>query len=109
MPRPLIPAALALLLAPPALSQAPSAPPGAAVSCEAPPDALSAATCADPGAVASNFGATAGGVTGLAFRTPLKGQGIWIGLALGLGIVAVLMLWRWSRRERLGLVLARTH
>ncbi|WP_448613790.1 SDR family NAD(P)-dependent oxidoreductase [Modestobacter sp. URMC 112] len=29
------------------------------------------ATCADPGAVASNFGATAGGVTGLAFRTPL--------------------------------------
>lgn len=29
------------------------------------------ATCADPGGVASNFGATAGGVTGLAFRTPL--------------------------------------
>ena len=29
------------------------------------------ATCADPGAVASNFGASAGGVTGLAFRTPL--------------------------------------
>jgi NAD(P)-dependent dehydrogenase (short-subunit alcohol dehydrogenase family) len=29
------------------------------------------ATCLDPGAVASNFGATAGGLTGLAFRTPL--------------------------------------
>ncbi|MPQ98358.1 SDR family NAD(P)-dependent oxidoreductase [Modestobacter sp. I12A-02628] len=29
------------------------------------------ATCFDPGAVATNFGAGAGGVTGLAFRTPL--------------------------------------
>jgi MATE family multidrug resistance protein len=45
----------------------------------------------------------------LAFRTPLAGQGIWIGLALGLGIVAILMLWRWSRREALGLVLASAH
>ena len=42
----------------------------------------------------------------LAFRTPLRGEGIWIGLALGLAIVAVLMLWRWSRREQLGLVSA---
>lgn len=49
------------------------------------------ATCADPGAVASNFGATAGGVTGLAFRTPLTafmrtpGQGadtlVWLATA----------------------------
>nr|WP_217631106.1 SDR family NAD(P)-dependent oxidoreductase [Modestobacter sp. DSM 44400] len=29
------------------------------------------ATCLDPGGVASNFGATAGGLIGLAFRTPL--------------------------------------
>jgi NAD(P)-dependent dehydrogenase (short-subunit alcohol dehydrogenase family) len=29
------------------------------------------ATCFDPGAVATSFGRTAGGVTGLAFRTPL--------------------------------------
>ena len=43
----------------------------------------------------------------LAFETPLKGRGIWIGLALGLAIVAALMLWRWSRREALGLVPAR--
>jgi MATE family multidrug resistance protein len=40
----------------------------------------------------------------LAFRTPLEGRGIWIGLALGLAIVAILMLWRWSRRDALGLV-----
>jgi MATE family multidrug resistance protein len=40
----------------------------------------------------------------LAFETPLRGRGIWIGLALGLGVVSVLMLWRWSRREKLGLV-----
>jgi MATE family multidrug resistance protein len=40
----------------------------------------------------------------LAFETPLKGRGIWIGLALGLAIVAILMLWRWTRREALGLV-----
>jgi MATE family multidrug resistance protein len=43
----------------------------------------------------------------LAFETSLRGQGIWIGLALGLAIVAALMLWRWSRREKLGLVLTR--
>jgi MATE family multidrug resistance protein len=45
----------------------------------------------------------------LAFETPLRGRGIWIGLALGLAIVAVLMLWRWSRREALGLVSAPAH
>ncbi len=40
----------------------------------------------------------------LAFRTPLQGVGIWIGLASGLAVVATLMLWRWLRRDRLGLV-----
>ncbi len=42
----------------------------------------------------------------LGFYTPLKGLGVWIGLAMGLLFVASLMLWRWSRRERLGLVVA---
>jgi MATE family multidrug resistance protein len=41
---------------------------------------------------------------GLGFYTPLRGTGIWIGLATGLLVVAILMLWRWSRRDRLGLV-----
>jgi MATE family multidrug resistance protein len=41
----------------------------------------------------------------LAFWTPLRGIGIWIGLASGLLIVSCLMMWRWTRRERLGLVL----
>jgi MATE family multidrug resistance protein len=40
----------------------------------------------------------------LAFLTPLRGTGIWIGLATGLAVVAALMLWRWTNRERLGLV-----
>ncbi|MET0250137.1 MAG: MATE family efflux transporter [Sphingobium sp.] len=40
----------------------------------------------------------------LAFRTPMAGLGIWIGLAVGLAVVACLMVWRWSRRERLGLI-----
>ncbi|WP_210494239.1 MATE family efflux transporter [Microvirga antarctica] len=40
----------------------------------------------------------------LAFFTPLRGVGIWIGLATGLAVVASLMLWRWLRRDRLGLV-----
>ena len=44
----------------------------------------------------------------LAFKTPLAGRGIWIGLAVGLAAVAVLMLWRWSRREALGLVPAQS-
>ncbi|MCC2650248.1 MAG: family efflux transporter [Microvirga sp.] len=42
----------------------------------------------------------------LAFNTPLRGIGIWIGLASGLAVVAGLMLWRWLRRDRLGLVTA---
>lgn len=42
----------------------------------------------------------------LAFGTPLRGIGIWIGLASGLAVVASLMLWRWLRRDRLGLVTA---
>lgn len=40
----------------------------------------------------------------LGFWTPLRGIGIWIGLAVALAIVAALMLWRWWRREALGLV-----
>ena len=42
--------------------------------------------------------------TALAFLTPLKGIGIWIGLALGLAAVSVLMWSRWAARSRLGLV-----
>lgn len=41
----------------------------------------------------------------LAFPMKLGGVGIWLGLASGLGVVAVLLVWRWSRRDRLGLVL----
>jgi MATE family multidrug resistance protein len=40
----------------------------------------------------------------LAFLTPLRGIGIWIGLASGLAVVAFLMLWRWMSRDRLQLV-----
>lgn len=40
----------------------------------------------------------------LAFRTPMAGVGIWVGLALGLAVVAALMLTRWSLRRRLGLL-----
>ncbi len=40
----------------------------------------------------------------LGFHTPLRGQGIWIGLAAGLLVVSGLLVWRWSARERLGLV-----
>ncbi|HVR89924.1 MAG TPA: MATE family efflux transporter [Novosphingobium sp.] len=40
----------------------------------------------------------------LGFRTPLEGQGVWIGLAVGLVIVAGALLWRWSQREQLGLL-----
>jgi MATE family multidrug resistance protein len=36
--------------------------------------------------------------------TPLRGVGVWIGLAAGLAAVSVLMVQRWLRRERLGLV-----
>ena len=38
----------------------------------------------------------------LAFRTPLLGLGLWIGLAVGLAFVAVLLLTRWRQRERAG-------
>lgn len=40
----------------------------------------------------------------LAFATPLRGLGVWIGFAIGLAVVATLLLHRWSSRERLGLV-----
>jgi multidrug resistance protein, MATE family len=38
----------------------------------------------------------------LAFRTPLSGLGLWIGLAVGLAFVAVLLLMRWRQKERAG-------
>lgn len=41
----------------------------------------------------------------LGFRTPLEGQGVWIGLALGLAVAAALMTWRFehlTRKHRLG-------
>ncbi|WP_121118711.1 MATE family efflux transporter [Croceibacterium ferulae] len=43
---------------------------------------------------------------GLGFYTPLRGTGVWLGLAIGLLIVAVLLLVRWRRRGRLGLIAA---
>ena len=39
----------------------------------------------------------------LGFFTPLKGTGVWIGLATGLFVAAALLLWRWTRRDALGL------
>jgi MATE family multidrug resistance protein len=39
----------------------------------------------------------------LGLTTPLRGVGVWIGLATGLLVVAVLLAVRWVRRERLGL------
>lgn len=39
----------------------------------------------------------------LAFLTPLRGNGIWIGLTTALTLVAVAMLWRWSLRGRLNM------
>ena len=42
----------------------------------------------------------------LAFARGWQGQGIWTGLAIGLAIVAVLMIWRWTRRDRLGLIVS---
>ncbi|OJX70244.1 MATE family efflux transporter [Magnetospirillum sp. 64-120] len=42
----------------------------------------------------------------LAFRTPMAGVGIWVGLALGLAVVAALVVTRWSLRRRLGLVIS---
>jgi len=38
----------------------------------------------------------------LAFLTPLRGLGLWIGLACGLAAVSLQLLWRWRRKERLG-------
>jgi len=43
----------------------------------------------------------------LGFHTPLRGVGIWIGLAVGLLVVSVLLVARWAMRERLGLLPAR--
>lgn len=40
----------------------------------------------------------------LGFATPLRGSGVWIGLAVSLVVVGALLLWRWHRRERLGLL-----
>jgi MATE family multidrug resistance protein len=40
----------------------------------------------------------------LAFKTPMGGVGIWLGLALGLAVVAVMMIVRWMLRRRLRLV-----
>lgn len=37
----------------------------------------------------------------LAFFTPLRGSGIWIGLAVGLTVVALAMGWRWRQRQSL--------
>ena len=41
---------------------------------------------------------------GLSQFTPLRGVGVWIGLAAGLAAVSVLMVQRWTRREQLGLI-----
>ena len=38
----------------------------------------------------------------LAFLTPLRGLGLWIGLAIGLAAVALLLLARWRGKERRG-------
>ena len=40
----------------------------------------------------------------LGLFTPLRGSGVWLGLAIGLLFVAVLMVRRWWARERLGLL-----
>jgi MATE family multidrug resistance protein len=42
---------------------------------------------------------------GLAFFTPLRGRGLWIGLAFGLAAVSLQLLARWRRRERSGFLL----
>jgi len=39
----------------------------------------------------------------LGMHTPLRGVGIWMGLAAGLAVVAAILTVRWSLRERLGL------
>lgn len=40
----------------------------------------------------------------LGFLTPLRGLGVWFGLAVGLVVVAALLHYRWQRRESLGLL-----
>jgi len=40
----------------------------------------------------------------LGLHTPLRGLGVWIGLAVGLVVVAALLLHRWLRRSALGLL-----
>ncbi len=40
----------------------------------------------------------------LGFHTPLRGVGIWIGLAVGLFVVSGLLVMRWAMRDRLGLL-----
>lgn len=42
-----------------------------------------------------------GGAVYMGFYTPLKGQGIWLGLVVGLASVALLMGLRWKWRDRL--------
>lgn len=44
----------------------------------------------------------------LGFFTPLKGLGVWFGLAVGLVVVAGLLYHRWQKRESLGLLPAAT-
>lgn len=44
-----------------------------------------------------------GTAVALGLYTPLRGQGVWIGLAVGLVVVSVLLLARWHRREQQGL------
>jgi MATE family multidrug resistance protein len=39
---------------------------------------------------------------GLAFFTPLRGRGLWIGLACGLAATSLQLLARWRRAERRG-------
>lgn len=42
---------------------------------------------------------------GLGFGLQLGGQGVWLGLAAGLTCAAAMLLLRWTRRERLGLLM----
>jgi MATE family multidrug resistance protein len=42
----------------------------------------------------------------LAFGTPLRGTGLWIGLASGLALVSALLVLRWRRKERSGFFVA---
>jgi MATE family multidrug resistance protein len=45
-----------------------------------------------------------GTAAALGLFTPLRGTGVWLGLAIGLLVVAVLMVRRWWAREQLGLL-----